>query len=338
MNGKKTFSKYRLWCTKPSKSPALGNEHDNLPLQHTPLKTPDLIKDEDGNNQHLDNFLHQNADISQRSLSATTFQNADIRQGRLSATALDQAKCQLNLQDLDDTEQSQINYLSLFGLVTTKTSEVLQKKSLERKKRSCSSPHFLSLIIQAEKQDLDGNDPPEAKQRKRNYKEVIKKKENVAVSPDMENSLKVITVQPPEEENGIGDYHEELCHVCNNVGELLLCDTCPYVYHLLCAQLSEIPDGKWFCKFCQDKLPPDFEIPSVTEETVSLQCKGLEDKITDLLKQTFILRSEKLNLLKTVKEVTTMLQNKDDLEKSYIEKINRREELKKDIDKFLCEL
>ena len=49
------------------------------------------------------------------------------------------------------------------------------------------------------------------------------------------------------------DAHDDFCGVCNQSGQLLLCDTCSKVYHLQCLDppLSEIPDGRWCCPKCQ---------------------------------------------------------------------------------------
>lgn len=49
------------------------------------------------------------------------------------------------------------------------------------------------------------------------------------------------------------DVHDDFCGVCNQSGQLLLCDTCSKVYHLQCLDppLSAIPEGRWSCPKCQ---------------------------------------------------------------------------------------
>ena len=46
--------------------------------------------------------------------------------------------------------------------------------------------------------------------------------------------------------------HQEYCEVCKQGGEIILCDTCPRAYHLVCLdpELSEAPEGKWSCPIC----------------------------------------------------------------------------------------
>ena len=46
--------------------------------------------------------------------------------------------------------------------------------------------------------------------------------------------------------------HEQLCHVCNEAGTLMMCDTdtCILAYHHYCVDLPGVPDGDWFCPEC----------------------------------------------------------------------------------------
>ncbi|XP_072076666.1 uncharacterized protein [Arachis hypogaea] len=45
---------------------------------------------------------------------------------------------------------------------------------------------------------------------------------------------------------------DDLCIVCWDGGNLLLCDGCPRAFHKECASLSSIPRGDWYCEFCQN--------------------------------------------------------------------------------------
>jgi hypothetical protein len=48
------------------------------------------------------------------------------------------------------------------------------------------------------------------------------------------------------------DGHENTCHECGDVGELIVCDKpgCKFSYHLKCVALNDVPEGDWFCKYC----------------------------------------------------------------------------------------
>ena len=47
--------------------------------------------------------------------------------------------------------------------------------------------------------------------------------------------------------------------VCQQGGEIILCDTCPKAYHLVCLEpeLEEPPEGKWMCPTCEKDGPPE---------------------------------------------------------------------------------
>lgn len=47
-----------------------------------------------------------------------------------------------------------------------------------------------------------------------------------------------------EQDLSEADTHEVLCYVCHDGGNLLCCDGCPRVGHVLCVGLSDIPKVK----------------------------------------------------------------------------------------------
>ncbi|KMT06448.1 hypothetical protein BVRB_7g161170 [Beta vulgaris subsp. vulgaris] len=47
-------------------------------------------------------------------------------------------------------------------------------------------------------------------------------------------------------------YNDDLCSICADGGNLLLCDGCPRAFHKVCASLPSIPQGKWYCKYCEN--------------------------------------------------------------------------------------
>lgn len=42
-----------------------------------------------------------------------------------------------------------------------------------------------------------------------------------------------------------------ICFICEGDGELLCCDYCPRVFHKECLHLRSIPQGKWYCIYCE---------------------------------------------------------------------------------------
>lgn len=46
--------------------------------------------------------------------------------------------------------------------------------------------------------------------------------------------------------------NDNLCIICADGGNLLLCDGCPRAFHKECASLTSIPRGDWYCTYCQN--------------------------------------------------------------------------------------
>ena len=53
--------------------------------------------------------------------------------------------------------------------------------------------------------------------------------------------------------------HQDYCEVCQQGGEIILCDTCPRAYHLfgLDPELEDTPEGKWSCPHCENEGPAE---------------------------------------------------------------------------------
>ncbi|XP_053318668.1 chromodomain-helicase-DNA-binding protein 3 isoform X2 [Spea bombifrons] len=61
--------------------------------------------------------------------------------------------------------------------------------------------------------------------------------------------------------------HQDYCEVCQQGGEIILCDTCPRAYHLVCLEpeLERAPQGKWSCPHCE-KEGVQWEAKEIEEE------------------------------------------------------------------------
>ena len=71
--------------------------------------------------------------------------------------------------------------------------------------------------------------------------------------------------------------HQEYCEVCQQGGEIILCDTCPKAYHLCCLdpELDEAPEGKWSCPHCETNGPENVEVDEEDEHMEFCRvCKG----------------------------------------------------------------
>jgi chromodomain-helicase-DNA-binding protein 4 len=63
----------------------------------------------------------------------------------------------------------------------------------------------------------------------------------------------------PDVYEGYETDHQDYCEVCQQGGEIILCDTCPRAYHLVCLdpELEEAPEGKWSCPHCETEPDED---------------------------------------------------------------------------------
>ncbi|XP_027348247.1 uncharacterized protein LOC113859749 [Abrus precatorius] len=51
--------------------------------------------------------------------------------------------------------------------------------------------------------------------------------------------------------------NDDLCSICHDGGDLLCCDGCPRTFHIDCVPLPCIPNGIWYCKYCQNLFQKD---------------------------------------------------------------------------------
>lgn len=55
--------------------------------------------------------------------------------------------------------------------------------------------------------------------------------------------------------------NQDYCEICNQCGELLLCDTCPRAYHLVCMEdVKDVPTGIWSCPHCEEFGPENNDV------------------------------------------------------------------------------
>eukprot|EP00045_Choanoeca_perplexa_P001164 m.18211 g.18211 ORF g.18211 m.18211 type:complete len:253 (+) comp10772_c0_seq1:75-833(+) len=119
--------------------------------------------------------------------------------------------------------------------------------------------------------------------------------------------------------------HDDYCAVCKDTGQLLMCDTCPRVYHLECAQppLQAIPSGFWTCSGCavpdgRDKFRRSVADmggnPSDVQDALQAHMKD-QTKVLDQAKHSCVeerkrqklLQQERLQLTTAVQTYTTQL-------------------------------
>jgi len=120
--------------------------------------------------------------------------------------------------------------------------ECQEECSNNRKRKSRSDPsRFLLENDEEEEQDEDDGDHANA------YQE-----DDFLVGDDHES----------EEDMDVHDEHDE-CHICNQGGDLIVCDGgdhqggCGHAYHIECIHRTEVPPGDWICNNCAANIGMD---------------------------------------------------------------------------------
>ncbi len=73
----------------------------------------------------------------------------------------------------------------------------------------------------------------------------------------------------------LSDQHQDYCDVCQAGGEIILCDTCPKAFHLVCLEpeLEEAPEGEWYCPHCEKNGVADAK----RAEKIEMEAKAIVD-------------------------------------------------------------
>uniref|UniRef100_A0A914HC26 Chromodomain-helicase-DNA-binding protein 4 n=1 Tax=Globodera rostochiensis TaxID=31243 RepID=A0A914HC26_GLORO len=113
-----------------------------------------------------------------------------------------------------------------------------------------SDQEFESRLLEHERQ-LDEQD--KEKEEKKHARAVAKK------STKQPQKVKRRKEEGGDDAEGeIQQEHQDYCEVCQQGGEIILCDTCPRAYHLVCfdPDLEEPPEGFWSCPHCEQNGVP----------------------------------------------------------------------------------
>ena len=116
-----------------------------------------------------------------------------------------------------------------------------------------------SQDVQNPKKD-EANPPTENLSEQKNQENISSNIDQVpAGDPIQENDQKILGKKVKRSENK--KLNRELCSICRDGGNLLLCDNCPRSFHIECLKIKEenIPEGKWYCPMCAPKIQKKLE-------------------------------------------------------------------------------
>lgn len=141
--------------------------------------------------------------------------------------------------------------------------------NLKRKKQNSSEEEEDSLS-EMNKSDAEfeaaleeAQMPSPSSREKRKSKKKLKKRKKTRTTDSFPGN--------ESDENGYETDHQDYCEVCQQGGEIILCDTCPRAYHLVCLEpeLEEAPEGKWSCPHCEGEGIQDQENDDSIEQSTN---------------------------------------------------------------------
>lgn len=83
--------------------------------------------------------------------------------------------------------------------------------------------------------------------------------ENIYISNGVSLHEYAVELKKKENRRCPVKFNDDLCRICWDGGDLLLCDGCPRSFHQECAGEPSIPRGKWYCRYCIQSLKVDGE-------------------------------------------------------------------------------
>uniref|UniRef100_A0A8C1V302 Chromodomain helicase DNA binding protein 4a n=1 Tax=Cyprinus carpio TaxID=7962 RepID=A0A8C1V302_CYPCA len=90
------------------------------------------------------------------------------------------------------------------------------------------------------------------------------------------------TKKGDDDGDGYETDHQDYCEVCQQGGEIILCDTCPRAYHMVCLDpdMEKAPEGTWSCPHYGEE---DNEIPNGEWICPRCTCPSLKGKVQKIL-------------------------------------------------------
>ncbi|CAB0014125.1 unnamed protein product [Nesidiocoris tenuis] len=120
-----------------------------------------------------------------------------------------------------------------------------------------SDAEFEQMLAEAEEVNKAENEAAdEAEAAEEEAPALPKRKAKTKIGNKSKRKKKTRTTNKfPDSEAGYETDHQDYCEVCQQGGEIILCDTCPRAYHLVCLdpELEDTPEGKWSCPHCEDE-------------------------------------------------------------------------------------
>lgn len=135
------------------------------------------------------------------------------------------------------------------------TSNKRKKTASSDEDETLSEPNKSDVEFEAALQEAEAASPPPVSDKKKKKSKQSKKKKKTKTTASFDSAA-------GSDSEGYETDHQDYCDVCQQGGEIILCDTCPRAYHLVCLEpeLEEAPEGKWSCPHCEGEGAQEAEI------------------------------------------------------------------------------
>lgn len=82
---------------------------------------------------------------------------------------------------------------------------------------------------------------------------ILKGTVNKTPQPKCHSHRRLLNAVDNKSAQAFKNAHSNVCHKCNNQGELVMCDNCTLCFHHKCHNPTEIPDNDsdWYCHLCE---------------------------------------------------------------------------------------
>uniref|UniRef100_A0A667YQ95 Chromodomain helicase DNA binding protein 3 n=1 Tax=Myripristis murdjan TaxID=586833 RepID=A0A667YQ95_9TELE len=120
-----------------------------------------------------------------------------------------------------------------------------------KRKKSCSVS--ISRDVDEDESEQEDSSVHSSSVRSDSSGRAKKNKRGRPAKKKKKSKLDLPCVPGEEDADGYETDHQDYCEVCQQGGEIILCDTCPRAYHLVCLEpeLDKAPEGKWSCPHCE---------------------------------------------------------------------------------------
>ncbi|KAL3646651.1 hypothetical protein CASFOL_009195 [Castilleja foliolosa] len=69
-------------------------------------------------------------------------------------------------------------------------------------------------------------------------------------------------------QNITSSFSDDMCAVCGDGGELIICNGCPRAFHADCLGLQSLPADDWHCQYCRDRFGPGRKVSAESRHII----------------------------------------------------------------------